>query len=92
MEILIMGLVLSEIVCFLLGLAAGAALPKKKKTEYEGPQDSEEEEREKLSPYTLRNGSGVTKNADATFAEQIVNIMNYNGKNQKEEAFDEKEN
>ena len=53
MEILIMGLVLSEIVCFLLGLAAGAVLPKKKKTEYEGPQDSEEEEREKLSPYRM---------------------------------------
>ena len=38
----------------------------------------------KLDPMMLRNGSGVTRCENPTFAEQIVNIMNYSGKNQKE--------
>ena len=38
-------------------------------------------------PMSLRNGFGVTKAKDPTFAEQWVNILNYDGRNQKEEDY-----
>ena len=43
-------------------------------------------------PVFLRNGFGVTKENNPTFAEQWVNIMNFNGENQKEEDYAEEEN
>ena len=49
----------------------------------------EEEPEEELTPMTLRNGMGVTRDEKPTFAEQLVNIMNYNGENQKEGDYDE---
>lgn len=42
----------------------------------------------KLDPMTLRNGYGVTRCQNPTFAEQWVNIMNYSGENQKEEDYE----
>lgn len=59
------------------------------------PQEEPEEktiEEEKPDPMSLRNGLNVTKTDKPTFMEQIVNVMNYNGENQKEGAFDEEEN
>lgn len=50
------------------------------------PEDGEE-----LNPMRLRNGFGVTKDKNPTFAEQWVNIMNYSGENQKEEDYEENE-
>ena len=46
---------------------------------------------EGLDPMSLRNGYGVTKDKNPTFAEQWVNIMNYDGRNQKEEDYGEGE-
>ena len=52
---------------------------------------SEEKHREEEEPdfMTLRNGYGVTKCKNPTFAEQIVNIANFSGENQKEEDYEE---
>ena len=52
----------------------------------------EEEPEEELTPMTLRNGMGVTRDEKPTFAEQWVNIMNYNGESQLEEDYEEGEN
>lgn len=46
------------------------------------------EENEELDPMTLRNGFGVTRDENPTFAEQWMNIMNYSGENQKEEDYE----
>ena len=51
-------------------------------------KDPEEDEPEKPGPMTLRNGMGVTRCEKPTFAEQLVNIMNYNGENQKEGEYE----
>ncbi|MBR3935084.1 MAG: hypothetical protein IKJ57_00870 [Oscillospiraceae bacterium] len=47
------------------------------------------EEDETIDPMTLRNGYGVTKDRNPTFAEQWVNIMNYSGESQLEGDYDE---
>lgn len=39
--------------------------------------------------FALRNGYGVTRDKNPTFAEQWVNIMNYNGESQLEEDYEE---
>lgn len=49
-------------------------------------------EEEELDPMTLRNGYGVTRCEKPTFAEQIINIVNFSGENQKEEDYGEDEN
>ncbi len=46
-------------------------------------------EKTQVTPMTLRNGYGVTKDKNPTFAEQWVNIMNYNGESQREEGYEE---
>lgn len=43
------------------------------------------------SPMDLRNGFCVTKAKDPTFAEQWVNILNYNGESQTEGENEETE-
>ena len=43
------------------------------------------------SPMDLRNGFRVTKAKDPTFAEQWVNILNYNGESQTEGENEETE-
>lgn len=45
-----------------------------------------------LDPMTLRNGYGVTRDRNPTFAEQWVNIMNYSGESQTEEGYEEENN
>ena len=49
------------------------------------------DEEEKPDPMALRNDFGVYRGEKPTFAEQWVNIMNYNGENQKEEDYGEGE-
>lgn len=45
-----------------------------------------------LDQMTLRNGYGVTRDRNPTFAEQWVNIMNYSGESQTEEGYEEENN
>ena len=54
-------------------------------------KDITQEEYENLDPMLLRNGMNVTRDEHPTFAEQWVNIMNYNGENQKEEDYGARE-
>lgn len=42
------------------------------------------------NPMLLRNGYGVTRDKNPTFAEQWVNIMNYCGESQTEDGYEEK--
>ncbi len=44
-----------------------------------------------ITPMTLRNGYSVTTDKNPTFAEQWVNIMNYNGESQREEFYESEE-
>ncbi|MBQ7874919.1 MAG: hypothetical protein IJ306_07175 [Oscillospiraceae bacterium] len=62
---------------------------KKSETEQEEAFASNEKPEEILSPMTLRNGYGVTKERNPTFAEQWVNIMNYSGESQTEDGYEE---
>ena len=43
-------------------------------------------------PIMLRNGFGITRDDFPSIAEQWVNMMNFNGENQKEEDYAEEEN
>lgn len=75
-----------ETVCLALGIIIGGAvgyLFGKKETEEE-PEKPEEE------PLGLRAGMGVYRNDDPTIAEQFVNIINYNGENQKEGDYEKR--
>ena len=54
--------------------------------EKEAPLPLEEPKEEELDPMTLRNDFDVYSGDKPTFAEQWVNIMNWNGENQKEET------
>lgn len=76
-----------ELLYLLVGFGFGYLVFGTKKTEKEeAPLPFEEKpEEEELDPMTLRNDFGVYRGEKPTFAEQWVNIMNYNGKNQKEE-------
>ena len=50
-----------------------------------------EKEPEERNPMSLRNGYGVTRSKDPTFAEQWVNIMNFSGESQTEGDYEERE-
>lgn len=52
-------------------------------------EPEEQEEDMEIDPMTLRNGYGITKDRNPTFAEQWVNIMNYSGESQLEGDYDE---
>lgn len=77
-----------ELLYLVVGIGLGYLIFRPKETEKEKAplpflKDEEEEE---LDPMTLRNDFGVYRGEKPTFAEQWVNIMNYDGKNQKEEV------
>ena len=77
-----------ELLYLVVGIGLGYLIFRPKETEKEKAplpflKDEEEEE---LDPMTLRNDFGVYRGEKPTFAEQWVNIMNYNGRNQKEEV------
>lgn len=46
-------------------------------------------DKEGKDPMMLRNGFGVTRDRNPTFAEQWVNIMNYSGESQTEGDYEE---
>jgi hypothetical protein len=66
---------------FLLGYFAFK--PKKEEKAPFAFEDETTKEKEP-DPMALRNGFGVTRCEKPTFAEQWVNIMNFDGRNQKE--------
>ncbi len=73
-----------------------AALPEKifmktPKTDEETEAETVGESEISLSPMFLRNGYGVTRDKNPTFAEQWVNIMNYSGESQLEGDYEETE-
>lgn len=77
-----------ELLYLVVGIGLGYLIFRPKETEKEKAplpflKDEEEEE---LDPMTLRNDFGIYRGEKPTFAEQWVNIMNYDGKNQKEEV------
>lgn len=74
-----------ELLYLLFGIGLGYFLFRPK-AEKEAPLPLEEPKEEELDPMTLRNDFGVYKGDKPTFAEQWVNIMNWNGENQKEET------
>lgn len=82
-----------ELLYFIFGIGFGYLLFRPKKEEKEKAplvfDDQKEQEEKEPGPMTLRNGYGVTRCEKPTFAEQWVNIMNYSGKNQKEENYEE---
>ena len=87
---------MEEILCFLflvpfcvfLGFLFGKNSLKEEKNE---PEEREENLNEECLPLQLRNGFGVTRDKNPTFAEQWVNIMNYSGESQTEEDYEENE-
>lgn len=64
---------------------------KAKETKLVEIEPEEEEEPGERDPMSLRNGYGVVKDRNPTFAEQWVNIMNFNGESQLEGDYDEGE-
>lgn len=52
-------------------------------------EEGEEPSSEEKDPMALRNGFGVTRDENPTFLEQVVNVMNYSGENQKEAEYEE---
>ncbi|MBQ7874574.1 MAG: hypothetical protein IJ306_05380 [Oscillospiraceae bacterium] len=48
--------------------------------------------KEEIDPMMLRNGFGVTRDRNPTFAEQYMNILNYNGESQTEGDYEESGN
>lgn len=77
-----------ELLYILVGLTLGYFIFKPKKEEKLPSLAAEEPEEKELDPMTLRNDFGVYSGEKPTFAEQWVNIMNYNGKNQMEEKYE----
>lgn len=79
-----------------IGMMGGEMIAYKINRDYGGKTEKEEEEEippsseeEKIDQMSLRNGMGVTRCENPTFAEQIVNIMNFSGENQKEGDYEE---
>ena len=72
-----------ELLYLLFGLGLGFLIFRPK-AEKEAPLPLEEPKEEELDPMTLRNYFDVYKGDKPTFAEQWVNIMKWNGENQKE--------
>ena len=52
-------------------------------------EEGEEPSSGEKDPMFLRNGLGVTRDENPTFLEQVVNVMNFNGENQKEAEYEE---
>ena len=77
------GIILGFFVCF-------AFL--KDEEEIEEKQEEIVPEEKERDPYSLRNGYSTTRAHDPTFAEQIVNLINFSGENQKEGDYEETEN
>lgn len=80
-----------ELLFLLFGIGAGYLMFRSKREEkapfpFEEKKHQEEEEPDFM---TLRNGYGVTGCKNPTFAEQILNIANFSGENQKEEDYEE---
>lgn len=77
-----------ELLYLAAGLGIGYLIFKPKKAEKEKAplviEDQKEQEESELDPMTLRNDFGVYRGDKPTWAEQWVNIINYNGENQKE--------
>lgn len=73
-----------ELIFLAVGIGIGYLIFRPKKTEEEKPSLFESEEEPELGPMTLRHGYGVTREEKPTFAEQWMNIINFNGENQKE--------
>lgn len=77
-----------ELLYLAAGLGIGYLIFKPKKAEKEKAplviEDQKEQEESELDPLTLRNDFGVYRGDKPTWAEQWVNIINYNGENQKE--------
>lgn len=71
-----------------VGFAAGFFWNKKPKQEKPIETETDFEEETELDPMTLRNGYGVTRCEKPTFAEQIINLANFSGENQKEENYE----
>lgn len=84
--------ILIVILMYGLGFVTGRLFEKMLLEKEEIKPEPEITEEKIPDPMELRNGLGVTKSDKPTFMEQIVNVMNYNGENQKEEAFDEETN
>ena len=72
-----------ELLYLLFGLGLGFLIFRPK-AEKEAPLPLEEPKEEELDPMTLRNDFDVYKGDKPTFAEQWVNILKWNGENQKE--------
>lgn len=78
-----------ELLYLLVGFGFGYLVFRPKKEDKEkAPLPFEEQEEKELDPMTLRNGYGVTRCEKPTFAEQIVNLANFSGENQKEEDYE----
>ena len=73
-----------ELLFLLVGIGVGYLMFFKPKAEGKAPLPLEDKKEEEIGPMTLRNGFGVTRCEKPTFAEQWVNIMNFDGRNQKE--------
>ena len=77
-----------ELLYLAAGLGLGYLIFRPEKAEKEKAplviEDQKEQEESELDPMTLRNDFGVYRGDKPTWAEQWVNIINYNGENQKE--------
>ena len=74
-----------ELIYLIVGIGIGYLIFKPKETKKEkAPLVLEDQKEPELGPMTLRNGYGVYREDKPTLAEQWVNIMNFNGENQKE--------
>ena len=80
-----------ELLFLLFGIGFGYFVFRSKREE-KAPfpvEEKKHQEEEELDYMALRNGYGVTGCKNPTFAEQIVNIANFSGENQKEENYEE---
>ena len=78
-------IVLSAVLGFVLSELSNL---KRKKRE-ENPEEEGIPEEKESRQMALRNGFGVTRDKNPTFAEQWVNIMNYCGESQTEDGYEE---
>ena len=78
-----------ELLYLLIGFGFGYFVFKPRKEEKEKAPFLFEKKEEELDSMMLRNGYGVAGYEKPTFAEQIVNIANFSGENQKEENYEE---
>ena len=74
-----------ELLYLLVGFGFGYLIFKPRKEGKEKAPFLFEKKEEELDAMTLRNGYGVSGYEKPTFAEQILNIANFSGENQKEE-------